>query len=90
MSHTEFEVTVNGERHQLSGLSAPATMQAVIEALGLKADRVAVERNGEIAPRARWSALPVDSGDRLEIVHFVGGGSFQVSYSTASSRSRNA
>jgi len=42
--------------------------------MDLKADRVAVEHNGEIAPRADWGGIPVSSGDRLEVVHFVGGG----------------
>lgn len=40
----------------------------------LKADRVAVEHNGVIAPRTTWAQVQVDAGDRLEIVHFVGGG----------------
>jgi sulfur carrier protein len=33
-----------------------------------------VELNGEIAPRTTWTARTVSEGDRLEIVHFVGGG----------------
>ena len=40
----------------------------------LRADRVAVELNGELAPRAAWAATAVRSGDKLEVVHFVGGG----------------
>jgi thiamine biosynthesis protein ThiS len=42
--------------------------------LGIKADRIAVERNGEIARRSEWATTPVQNGDRLEIVQFVGGG----------------
>ena len=41
----------------------------------MKADRVAIELNREIVPRDRWSATRLNEGDRLEIVHFVGGGS---------------
>jgi sulfur carrier protein len=40
----------------------------------LKGDRVAVELNGEIVPRAHWVETIVEEGDRLEVVHFVGGG----------------
>ena len=46
----------------------------VVAALGLKADRIAVELNGEIAPRTSWAERLVREGDRLEVVHFVGGG----------------
>jgi sulfur carrier protein len=42
--------------------------------LALKGDRVAVERNGEIAARTSWPAVMVADGDRIEVVHFVGGG----------------
>jgi thiamine biosynthesis protein ThiS len=41
----------------------------------MKADRIAVELNLNIVPRDRWDATPLNEGDRLEIVHFVGGGS---------------
>ena len=49
-------------------------LKALIESLGMKADRVAVELNRDIAPRDRWSEIQLNEGDRLEIVHFVGGG----------------
>lgn len=50
------------------------TLAALIERLGMKPDRVAIELNREIAPRDRWSEVALKDGDRLEIVHFVGGG----------------
>jgi thiamine biosynthesis protein ThiS len=40
----------------------------------MKSDRVAVERNRELVPRDRWATTPLSDGDKLEIVHFVGGG----------------
>jgi sulfur carrier protein len=67
-------ITVNGQARELEGLDRPVALGLVVEALGLKADRVAVECNGEIAPRAEWGSVQVNEGDRLEIVHFVGGG----------------
>ena len=42
--------------------------------MNLKGDRIAVEHNGQIVQRANWSDTTVYSGDRLEVVHFVGGG----------------
>jgi len=41
----------------------------------MKPDRVAIELNRELIRRDRWSETPLSNGDKLEIVHFVGGGS---------------
>jgi len=49
----------------------------VIAEMALKGDRVAVELNGQIVQRTQWEDTSVSSGDRLEVVHFVGGGSYQ-------------
>jgi sulfur carrier protein len=65
---------VNGQTRIFEELTSPAKLAEVVEQMKLKADRVAVEHNGEIAPRARWGEVSVNSGDRLEVVHFVGGG----------------
>jgi thiamine biosynthesis protein ThiS len=67
-----MKLQVNGEEHSFSGAS---TLAALIEQLGMRADRVAVELNREIVARERWPATELREGDRLEIVHFVGGGS---------------
>ena len=67
-----MKLQVNGEERSFSGA---ATLAALIEQLGMRADRVAVELNREIVARERWSATELREGDRLEIVHFVGGGS---------------
>jgi sulfur carrier protein len=65
---------LNGSEREFAGLEAGANLAMVIAELGLKADRVAVEWNGEIAPRDTWGSAQVASGDKLEVVHFVGGG----------------
>jgi sulfur carrier protein len=67
-------VQLNGQARTLEGMGDPSPLDAVIVALDLKSDRVAVELNGEIARRSTWPETSVQSGDRLEIVHFVGGG----------------
>jgi sulfur carrier protein len=70
-----LEIQVNGQPRSVEGLAAPVTLDRLIEALGLRGDRIAVEHRGMIAPRAGWAEVSVVDGDRLEIVHFVGGGS---------------
>jgi thiamine biosynthesis protein ThiS len=67
---------INGEERSFADPAPPTafTLTALIEALGMKSDRVAVELNRDIVPRDRWSQTLLNEGDRLEIVHFVGGG----------------
>ncbi len=64
---------------QLNGQPAEApeglTLDALLEWLKLPLDRIAVEHNLEIVPRSHWRETRVKAGDRLEVVHFVGGGS---------------
>ena len=69
-----LSIQLNGRERSLPELSSPAPLDRLIAALELKADRIAVEHNGEIVPRTGWPAATVRSGDKLEIVHFVGGG----------------
>jgi len=64
---------INGQSRTLD-IQPGANLDEVLEALNIKADRVAVERNGIIAPRSSWPTTAIATGDRLEIVHFVGGG----------------
>ena len=64
-------VAINGETRPI----APGmTVAALLRELELPEDRVAVELNGEILRRPKWSATEPPDGARLEIVHFVGGG----------------
>jgi len=68
-----MKLQINGEEKTFNS-PAPSTLSQLVEILGMKADRVAVELNREIVPRDRWSETALGEGDRLEIVHFVGGG----------------
>jgi thiamine biosynthesis protein ThiS len=65
-----MRLVINGEERNYTAV----TLDGLIEELGMKGDRVAVELNREIVPRGNWSATALQDGDRLEIVHFVGGG----------------
>ena len=67
-----MNLTINGENRSLAPVES---LLALVEQLGMKSDRVAIELNREIVPRDQWAQTPIRDGDRLEIVHFVGGGS---------------
>ena len=65
---------LNGQRRVFDALPEAASLEELIIDLGLKADRVAVELNGQIVAREEWRATVLRAEDRLEVVHFVGGG----------------
>lgn len=67
-------LVLNGQSRTFDALEQSANVEQLVGELGLKGDRVAVEHNGEIVPRSTWTATTLSSGDRLEVVHFVGGG----------------
>lgn len=64
-------LTINGEDRDFPSVT---TIADLIAQLAMKPDRVAVELNRELVPRDRWADATLQNGDRLEIVHFVGGG----------------
>jgi thiazole synthase len=65
-----LNLVVNGEPRR----SSAASIAELVGELGLKPEKVAVERNGTIVPRSTLAEAPLADGDVLEIVHFVGGG----------------
>ena len=67
----DLNLTVNGEPRRAA---AGSTIADLVRALELDPAKVAVERNGEIAPRSTLAGAALADGDVLEIVHFVGGG----------------
>ena len=69
-----MKLHINGEERVFDEAVQPFTLTALIESLGMKSDRVAVELNRDIVPRDRWAETNLKDGDKLEVVHFVGGG----------------
>lgn len=67
-----MRVYVNGEAKELS---APLSLADLITQLDLPAARIAVELNRNVVRRGDWSTTTLAADDRIEIVHFVGGGS---------------
>ena len=66
-----MNLTVNGEPRTFEPL---ANLSALVSALGLDGRKVAIERNLEIVPRSAYLKTALCDGDRIEIVHFIGGG----------------
>ena len=69
-----MQLTINGQLRELPSLGQGSTVADLLTALAMQLERVALERNGAIVSRAHWASTPLQAGDRLEIVHFVGGG----------------
>ena len=63
-------ITLNGDPFETS----VATVSALLEQLGIDPRGVAVERNFVVVKRDLYSSTPVETGDQIEIVNFVGGG----------------
>lgn len=66
-----MRLVVNGEERQVE---PSTTVKALLASLGLGDTLVAVERNEEVVPRAKHESTELHEGDRVEVVHFVGGG----------------
>ena len=66
-----MQIKLNGEPQDVS---EGTTLLALIEQLSLAPERLAVEFNREVLRRASWDSTTLSEGDRVEIVHFVGGG----------------
>ena len=66
-----MRLTINGEDRDVGGVEDVA---GLVAALGLDPRKVAVEVNLEIVPRSLYGGAALKDGDRVEIVHFIGGG----------------
>lgn len=66
-----IQVTVNGEPRRFP---APVTFEQLLADMALAGKRIAIERNGEILPKSRYSTTELADGDKLEVVVAVGGG----------------
>jgi len=65
-----LQITLNGEAMEVE----TPTIAALVDSLKLDLTKVAVERNLSIVPRSQYAQTPIASGDRIEIVGFIGGG----------------
>jgi len=70
-----IQLVINGQNRSFENASEDFSLAQAIEQMNLQGDRVAVEWNGVIVQRDHWLETALSPGDRLEVVHFVGGGS---------------
>ena len=70
-----MKIRLNGDIYDTTG---PLTVSALLERLEIDSRRVAVEHNLVVLKRTAFEATEVREGDEIEIVNFVGGGSFFV------------
>ena len=66
-----MKITVNGEEQQIEDR---LSLLGLLTLFDLPREKIAVERNMEIVPKSAYETVMLDDGDRLEIVHFIGGG----------------
>ncbi|MCE8026067.1 MULTISPECIES: sulfur carrier protein ThiS [Halomonadaceae] len=66
-----MQIQLNGEPRDLA---PDLTVAQLVDDLGLSGRRIAVERNEEIVPKSEHDATRLADGDRIEIVHAIGGG----------------
>lgn len=66
-----MRVIVNGEKRDLPD---EITLEGLIHHLALAPERLAIERNHEVVRRADWPRITLSEDDKIEIIHFVGGG----------------
>ena len=67
-----MHLIINGEDHD--NLPDGLSVAALIAHLELPARKIAVERNHEVVPKSRYGEVMLQAHDRLEIIHFIGGG----------------
>ena len=65
-------LVINGEDYD--DLPDPLTVSGLITHLGLPEKKIAIERNREIVSKSTFETTELSDGDRLEIIHFIGGG----------------
>jgi len=65
------QIVLNGDSVETADA---CTVESLLQQLGISRDRVAVELNADIVPKADYGKRLLSDGDKIEIVHFVGGG----------------
>ena len=66
-----MNLSINGEKH---AFEVPLSVADLLASLGLPRQKIAVEHNLEIVPKSAYDSHMLNDGDRIEIVHFIGGG----------------
>lgn len=70
-SASSLRIHINGEPREVED---DTTLLQLVTSLSFKSERIAIELNGIVVRRADWDNTKLKTGDKVEIVHFVGGG----------------
>lgn len=65
-----ISIQLNGEQREV----AATTLAELVAELGLERRMIAIERNLEVVPKSQYDETPLEAGDRIELVHMIGGG----------------
>ncbi|HCS12276.1 MAG: thiamine biosynthesis protein ThiS [Zetaproteobacteria bacterium CG06_land_8_20_14_3_00_59_53] len=65
-----MHIYLNGEQHETDA----ASMDDLLAELGIQGRMIAIERNLEVVPKSTYADAALAEGDRIEIVHMIGGG----------------
>lgn len=68
---TDMEILINGEKKRLA---EELNLAELLRHFDLPSERVAVELNREVVRKKDWENIKISDGDKLEVIHFVGGG----------------
>lgn len=66
-----MEILINGEKKHLT---SELNLVELLKYFELPSERVAVELNKEVVRKKNWENIKISDGDKLEVIHFVGGG----------------
>jgi thiamine biosynthesis protein ThiS len=66
-----MQVTINGEKRELA---ANLSISEMLKNLELPSERVAIELNKQVVRKKDWENIKVNDADKIEVIHFVGGG----------------
>lgn len=66
-----MEILINGEK---KALTTAMNLTDLLKYFNLPSERVAVELNQEVVRKKDWAEIKVSDGDKIEVIHFVGGG----------------
>ncbi len=66
-----MKVIINGEAKEMAG---NLNLNGLLEYLSMPEERIAVELNKEVVRKKDWETIKINDADKIEIIHFVGGG----------------
>ena len=73
-AHIDMKIIVNGIVKEINEVAEDFNINSLLKHLSLPDERIAIELNKEVIRRKDWETAKVNDADKIEIIHFVGGG----------------